>query len=251
MSVLSQSCYELLGVPLGAEPETVVRAWRERREVLLERLEARPDPELEALVARLDEAFEILSHPQVSRRYRLYQGERVVGGQVLTPDDLMDPDRNIPVETTVDAVLRQVLYPPHWRAPQNDTEIEDIRSVAAEETMTDSIRWPLPEIPDADHRLLEGDLVEKLADRLELLRGVLLAVPGPDEAPIPMRSRSNSQRSRLDLASSEWCVDRAEALPADRPPTETKAEADGGETGDQDPTDSTRKGIRVCPPWVR
>ena len=76
MSVVSASCYELLGVPINAPRADVARAWRERRMEASAGAESHSVEEIEAVCARLDDAFRTLVDPARSRRYATYLGQQ-------------------------------------------------------------------------------------------------------------------------------------------------------------------------------
>lgn len=105
MPVVSPSCYELLGVPVDSPRPTLSRAWSERR------AEARragdlDEADVDALTARIDEAFRILSDGGTASRYRIYQSQLQSGLDVGRPEDFgqlppdqinTDPGRRVPV----------------------------------------------------------------------------------------------------------------------------------------------------------
>lgn len=75
MPVVSASCYELLGVPVDAPPDQLRSAWSRRRNEAQARLERLEAADLEALCARIDEAFQILADPVRAARYRAFRQE--------------------------------------------------------------------------------------------------------------------------------------------------------------------------------
>lgn len=91
MSVVSATCYELLGVPVDAPRRDLARAWADRRRALLTEPQSYGEEEVEALCARLDEAFTILSDPEMSRRYRAYMAQRKGAPAAIRPDDMLHP----------------------------------------------------------------------------------------------------------------------------------------------------------------
>ncbi|MCO4769513.1 MAG: hypothetical protein KDA24_05735 [Deltaproteobacteria bacterium] len=76
MSVVSATCYELLGVPVHASRSELAEAWKQERTSLQKRPDSYTSEEVEALCARLDEAFAILSDPEQSARYRAYVAQQ-------------------------------------------------------------------------------------------------------------------------------------------------------------------------------
>ena len=82
----SNSCYDLLGVRKDAGVDELERAWTERRESALARRGELADDDVDALVARLDEAYEIVSNPSRSSLYGTYLKQTGVGAQVEGPE---------------------------------------------------------------------------------------------------------------------------------------------------------------------
>lgn len=91
MSVVSATCYELLGVPVDAPRRDLARAWSDRRRALLSEPQSYGEEEVEALCARLDEAFTILSDPEMSKRYRAYLAQSKGAPAAIRPDDMLHP----------------------------------------------------------------------------------------------------------------------------------------------------------------
>lgn len=92
MSVVSANCYELLGVPVHAPRADVARAWRDRRREALQGSPQRSAEEVEALCARLDEAFRTLVDPRRSALYQAYIAqERQPPALEPGPDPLRTP----------------------------------------------------------------------------------------------------------------------------------------------------------------
>ncbi len=75
MPVVSPSCYELLGVPVDAPEDQLRSAWSKRRSEAQRRLDRLAAEDLEALCARIDEAFQILADPVRAARYRAFREE--------------------------------------------------------------------------------------------------------------------------------------------------------------------------------
>ena len=97
----SNSCYDLLGVRKDAGVDELERAWTERRESALARRGELADDDVDALVARLDEAYEIVSNPSRSSLYGTYLKQTGVGSQVQGPEvfGALYGDRVQPKET--------------------------------------------------------------------------------------------------------------------------------------------------------
>jgi len=91
VSVVSATCYELLGVPVHASRSEVAQAWSERRLDLNKQADRFAPEQTEALCARLDEAFAILSDPQQNKRYRAYVAQSRGDAPPLSPNDLLHP----------------------------------------------------------------------------------------------------------------------------------------------------------------
>jgi|GEM_PF-4190535 len=89
MPVLSNDCYDLLGVPVDANRRDVAQAWRQRKRELADRLDGRSPGEIEALLSRLDESFRILTDPDRSDRYRRYRSMQQAGRSPTHPEDLL------------------------------------------------------------------------------------------------------------------------------------------------------------------
>jgi len=88
MPVVSPSCYELLGVPSDAPEPLLDWSRAQRRREAHQRVGELDRVEVDALVARIDEAFRILADPASARRYRLYRAQLDGGRRVTHPEDL-------------------------------------------------------------------------------------------------------------------------------------------------------------------
>lgn len=88
MPVVSPSCYELLGVPADAPGSLLEWSRAQRRREASQRLGELAPVEVDALVARIDEAFRILADPGVARRYRLYRSQLDADHHIGHPEDL-------------------------------------------------------------------------------------------------------------------------------------------------------------------
>lgn len=85
VSVVSASCYELLGVPLDVSRTQLERAWNERRQEAFQQLGEIPQEDVDALVARLDEAFAILSDSSRAQIYGSYLEQTGTATSVTGP----------------------------------------------------------------------------------------------------------------------------------------------------------------------
>ncbi len=91
MPVVSATCYELLGVPVHASRSELTAAWIERRTRITKQPASFSPEQVEALCARLDEAFAILSDPKRNKRYRTYMAQQYDSSSPLHPDDFLHP----------------------------------------------------------------------------------------------------------------------------------------------------------------
>ncbi len=130
MSVVSATCYELLGVPVHAPRTEVARAWHDRRREALDAGRQRSVEEVEALCARLDEAYRTLVDPHRAQRYRIYVDQRRQAPALEQPVD-GDGDGD---------PLRAPLGRPWERRGQDDLA-EVIDAVLSSDS---------PELPDED-----------------------------------------------------------------------------------------------------
>ncbi len=180
MSVVSATCYELLGVPVHAPRTEVARAWHDRRRKALESPRGRSSEEAEALCARLDDAYRTLVDPQRARLYQLYVEQQRSAPTLRAPaipdvgDNAEDPLRT-PIDRpweqqepeklaeVIDAVLQSSSH----ELPDEDTintldewgsEEELSRTVSAAPTMRPAVpmaRPPsLPSAVTGRHRVI-------------------------------------------------------------------------------------------------
>ncbi len=103
MSVVSATCYELLGVPVHAPRTEVARAWHDRRREALEGPRERSSEEAEALCARLDDAYRTLVDPQRAHLYKIYLEQRRSAPPLRTPavTDESDEEGEDPLRTPI------------------------------------------------------------------------------------------------------------------------------------------------------
>ncbi|MEE2829129.1 MAG: hypothetical protein VX498_08070 [Myxococcota bacterium] len=73
-------------MPVDAPRDRLTRAWNERREEALLRLGELPDGEVEALLNRLDEAYEILTDSDRTKQYKTYLHQGGDTGAVTGPE---------------------------------------------------------------------------------------------------------------------------------------------------------------------
>jgi hypothetical protein len=150
VSLISPDLYEVLDVSPRADRSTLARAWRAKRD-RVEALRGRFTPEdTDALCAKLDEAFAILSNPRREPRYREYLADR---GRRLHPEALFgglefeasgQTRRAGPDTGERHSLLEQLLDPPDasiapWGGP------EDLESDPA--LATPSTEWELDSPP--------------------------------------------------------------------------------------------------------
>jgi hypothetical protein len=117
MSVVSATCYELLGVPVHAPRTEVARAWHDRRREALEGRRERSTEQAEALCARLDDAYRTLVEPQRARRYQLYVEQQRSAPTLQIPGD-SDEQAEDPLRTPIERPWEQ-------REPEKLAEVID------------------------------------------------------------------------------------------------------------------------------
>lgn len=174
--VVSPSCYDLLGVPRDAAPGLLDLAFQRRRGEIRERTGDLPQSDVEAMLARIDEAYRILADPPAARRYHLYRAQVETGLVVadasafvsLAPDEVAtDPGSRGPaVELAgpIDARQSAPAVEDEWAVQAVFDEDDDI------EVQRTQARAPA--FPSA----------------LGLLADVVLAAPAPgDRASAPRR----------------------------------------------------------------
>ncbi len=142
MSVVSASCYELLGVPVQASRADLARAWSQERTRVRQDRSEYSEEEIEALCSRIDEAFAILSDPDRSARYRAYLAQRRGESSPIRPEDMLNPSleadedpelpvppspppwlgertqRTPPVGELVEEAVQALVGPPTWESPE-------------------------------------------------------------------------------------------------------------------------------------
>ncbi len=196
MPVVSPSCYELLGVPVDAPRRTLSRAWAERRRAAVDRADALDEADVDALTARLDEAFRILADPEAARRYRMYRDHVESGRSFVSPHDFasLAPDEvvthpgvRLPAEiAALDADLEDTLHEP----------VEaDAATAAAAATDPAAVTTPAAAAPaaDADPALDVAD-PDEITDEWEL-------PPDPDDGwdvVTPLDDEDDNEVSRTD-----------------------------------------------------
>ncbi len=160
MSVVSATCYELLGVPVEAPARDLESAWKLRRREAERRLGALPAEEVEALCARVDEAFQILADPIRAQRYRRYRAHMEAAedapSPVPAPDDEWgsDPDAVVtdPGLAAWNRGLAAVTDDVEPAAPVGDLELlADVVRAAAQAPLLPDPRdlapWRSPDAP--------------------------------------------------------------------------------------------------------
>lgn len=76
---------------MHASRSEVARAWSNRRTSAQRNPRGHAPEDTEALCARLDEAFSILSDPEQSKRYRTYVSQQREDAPPLDPEDFLHP----------------------------------------------------------------------------------------------------------------------------------------------------------------
>ncbi len=120
MSVVSATCYELLGVPVHAPRTEVARAWHDRRREALAGPRERSTEEAEALCARLDDAYRTLVDPQRARLYQLYVEQQRSAPTLATP---AVPDESD--DAGEDPLRAPIARPWEQREPEKLAEVID------------------------------------------------------------------------------------------------------------------------------
>lgn len=155
MSVVSATCYELLGVPVHAPRSEVARAWQDRRRAALTGPQERSAEEVEALCARLDDAFRTLIDPSRAARYRAYLA-RQRSAPALTPDDPLRTPLARPWAQgpDLDDVIDAVLQTGSHELPDEDTinTLDEWSTPNAELSTTDPAARVRPALPVAGPR---------------------------------------------------------------------------------------------------
>lgn len=116
MKFVTQDYYEILNVAPEATNEQVKRAYRMVRQSF------RPDSmaihslysdaETEAISAKIDEAFRILSNPESARRYARYHRSGRVGQSVpRNPDDFFDAVHQLDASSPIEDLARHISQP--------------------------------------------------------------------------------------------------------------------------------------------
>ncbi len=145
MPVISATCYELLGVPVEAPAEELESAWKLRRLEAEQRLGSLAAEEVEAICARVDEAFRILADPIRAERYRRYretvERSAVDDPALEAPEWGHDPDAVL-----TDPGLRA--WPPDLAAVTDDVEepaVSDDLDLLADVVRAAKNSRPLPD----------------------------------------------------------------------------------------------------------
>jgi len=205
MPVVSPSCYELLGVPVDAPRADLGRAWSERREAVTGS-EVLDEADVDALAARIDEAFRILSNGSAASRYRIYQAHLKSGAGLgeprdfgrLPPDQVnTDPGRPVPVA--------DFAGPPTLDADDDQID-ESIRD-----------EWHIDPLDEEDE--VEASRTEAMAPAfpaaLGLLADLVLAVPAGEPRSATPRHHAHAPLPPWDLDPPE--PDAMEPPEATRP----------------------------------
>ncbi len=140
MKFLTQDYYEILNVAPGASNEEVKRAYR------MVRKSFRPDSmaihslysaeETEAISAKIDEAFQILSDPESSRRYGKYRGSAAVGRNIpRDPDQFFDLVHDLDGSSPIEELANQLA----------ESRRERMATVASIRPKAEPAPEPLPE----------------------------------------------------------------------------------------------------------
>lgn len=191
MPVVSATCYELLGVPVEVPTDALESAWKLRRLEAQQRLGALAAEEVEALCARVDEAFRILADPIRSQRYRRYRAhldgaKRAALGEA-DPTELPEWGHD-PDGVLTDPGLRAW---PHELAPVTDEvatspAIEDL-DLLADVVRAASLSQPLPDARDLPPwRTPDAPVLRSGSSSAGSLGELAPASFGPDEVRTPV-----------------------------------------------------------------
>ena len=153
----SSSFYELLEVPVDANRDTVLDAWQDKRRAAVAMTPVLGSDEVEALCARLDEAFQTLSHPLRGKRYRRYHLFSEASDQPGTAE-VADPVTRSWVQLSLPLLHEE-------------------QSGGPSVTAYDELRSSSPKIAALDVRAA-GVLGSELLDTLELLEEAVTGEPG-------------------------------------------------------------------------
>ena len=150
MPVISPDFYEVLDVPPRADRATLARAWRSKRDRVESLRREVPSEDAEALCAKLDEAFAILSNPRRESRYLEYlrasEGGAVPPVSALFGGLEFDAEgatrRSVQDPAERNGIIEALLDPPPWGAAP-DAEPDAAMDVLA----TPSTEWELDQPP--------------------------------------------------------------------------------------------------------
>ncbi len=230
MKFVKQDYYEILNVAPGASNEEVKRAYR------MVRKSFRPDSmaihslyseeETEAISAKIDEAFRILSDAESARRYAKYHRTGSIGMSIPRDPDLFfdfvhDLDGTSPIEelaNQVAAARANDVEPLHSAEPSIDLEIEDEDEDEDDTTADDAdVTAPGTQLPLV--------LTQKAVAEAEVFIDSLEEVPetapapamirtpaGPQLGPVRARATTGDHTTRALPGSA---VARSPASPAD------------------------------------
>ncbi|MCP4868397.1 MAG: hypothetical protein GY898_06740 [Proteobacteria bacterium] len=176
MPVVSPSCYELLGVPMDSPRPTLSRAWSERR-AEVGRSGSLDEADVDALTARIDEAFRILSDGGTASRYRIYQSQLKAGVGIGRPQDFgqLPPD--------------QINTDPGRRSPLADfAGPPTLDDDADTDEVTDEWKVDLLDDEDVNEVSRTDAFAPSFPAALGVLADLVLAVPaGEPPAAVPRR----------------------------------------------------------------
>ena len=186
----SSSFYELLDVGPDADRSTVMAAWMDKRRAAVSMTAMMGSDEVEAVCARLDEAFRTLTHPLRGKRYQRYDR---FSRRAEAQQDEPRVQQEVPVELpsilvvstpTGDGAAREPadsrsgwvqMSLPLLRAV-DDEELRDESSSDASVSAFDELQVS----SDAAAALRKGEplVTVELLDSLELLEEALSSEPG-------------------------------------------------------------------------
>jgi len=187
----SSSFYELLDVAPDADRSTVMAAWMDKRRAAVSMTAMMGSDEVEAVCARLDEAFRTLTHPLRGKRYQRYH--RFSRRAEAQQDEQPAPQQEVPAELpSILAVStptgeRSATEPSDARSGWVQMSLPLLRAVDEEELKEESgsdasvsafDELQVSSDPAAALRKREPLVTVELLDSLELLEEALSSEPG-------------------------------------------------------------------------
>jgi curved DNA-binding protein CbpA len=191
MTPHSADLYEVLEVPPRADRTTLARAWRMKRDRVTTLSGAAGSAAAEALCAKLDEAFAILSNPRREARYRQYRAGLAPEGPAPMA---FDSAGNVsgPTTSARHDVLAALLDPPDSETPQRVDPDRD------PDLATPSTEWELDAAPGARTRALAaGSALRPTLPKASAARGAAQRKASADARSATAVARKSAKDDRL------------------------------------------------------